>query len=194
MSMDDSDLAVAKFLGITESVMIGLLTGRGCHTALKPTLTRFYLALVLLDLWNVSNIHDVAEKFCLSRGDVQNLMASAASFSNSVLSFCLEIEEFWAYQELLEPFTKRLAHCCSPELLPLLELPAVKAGRAKQLLQAGFSSLASIAKVEPRQLVDSLPNLSFKTAQSIVMSAKLILIDKAEGLQDEADSVLVEIS
>ena len=126
--------------------MVGLLTGRGFKPSLKPILTRFYLALVLLDLWNASPIHDVADKFCLSRGVVQNLMSSAASFANSVLNFSLEIEEFWAYQELLEPFTKRLAHCCSPELLPLLELPAVKAGRAKQLLQAGFTTLASIAR------------------------------------------------
>jgi hypothetical protein len=40
----------------------------------------------------------VSEKFNLSRGEVQNLMNSAASFASSVLLFCKEIEEFWAYQ------------------------------------------------------------------------------------------------
>jgi hypothetical protein len=40
----------------------------------------------------------VAEKFNMQRGDIQNLMGSAASFAASVLQFCREIEEFWAYQ------------------------------------------------------------------------------------------------
>ena len=161
---------------------------------MKPVLSRFYLALALLDLWNTVPIHTVAEKFSISRGEVQNLMSSAASFSSSVLHFCLEIEEFWAYQELLEPFTKRLAHCCSPELLPLLDLPGVKAGRAKLLLQAGYSSLGCIAKAEPGDLVRGIPNLSHKAAKLIVQSAKLQLIEKAEGLHDEADIVLLDIA
>jgi hypothetical protein len=40
----------------------------------------------------------VSEKFSLSRGEVQNLMNSASSFAASVLQFCKEIQEFWAYQ------------------------------------------------------------------------------------------------
>ena len=32
------------------------------------------------------------------RGQVQGLMAGAASFASSVLHFCQELEEFWAYQ------------------------------------------------------------------------------------------------
>jgi len=179
-SLPESDLAVAHFVGITESVIVGLTTGRGFPKALKPVLSRFYLALALLDLWQAAPIHEVAHKFNLSRGEVQNLMNSAASFASSVLHFSQEIEEFWAYQELLEPFVKRLAHCCSPELLPLLELPAVKAGRAKQLLQAGFTTLASIARADPKALVEAVTNLSHKAANLIVQSAKLLLIEKAE--------------
>jgi len=193
LSLADNDLAVAQFLGINEAVMVGMITGKGFPKRLKPTLSRFYLALALLDLWNAVPVHTVADKFCISRGEVQNLMSSAASFANSVLNFCLEIEEFWAYQELFEPFAKRLAHCCSPELLPLLDLPGVKAGRAKQLLQAGFSTLSSIAKARGDDLVAKVPHLSYKAARLIVQSAKLILIDKAEGLHDEADEVLLDI-
>lgn len=185
---------MAQFVGITENVIIGLTTGRGYPKSMKPVLSRFYLALALLDLWKAVPIHTVAFKFSLSRGEVQNLMSSAASFASSVLNFCQEIEEFWAYQELLEPFVKRLAHCSSPEMLPLLELPGVKAGRAKQLLQAGYSTLASLAKADPIMLVQSVTFLSHKAAALIVKSAKLLLIEKAEGLHDEADNVLLELS
>ena len=193
LSLSALDLAVAQFLGINETVMVGMITGRGFSKALKPVLSRFFLALALLDLWNVTPLHEVAERFGISRGEVQNLMTSAASFSSSVLHFCLEIEEFWAYQELLEPFTKRLAHCCSPELLPLLELPGVKAARAKQLVQAGYTTLADIARAAPAALAAAVPNLHHKAAKLIVQSAKLQLIEKAEGLHDEADSVLLNI-
>ena len=61
----------------------------------------------------------------VSRGQVQTLMSSATSFASCVFHFCQEFEEFWAYQELLEPFAARLSSCCSPELLPLLDLPGM---------------------------------------------------------------------
>jgi len=190
MGLNESELQVGRFLGITEAVLTGLMTGRSVTKAMKPVLSRFYLALVLLDLWNSKPIHEVAEKFDRSRGEVQNLMTSAASFANSVLYFCLEIEEFWAYQELLEPFVKRLAHCCSPELLPLLELPGVKAGRGRQLLAAGFTNIQAIARADTKDLVARVEHLSMKAATAIVQSAQLILIDKAEALHDEADILL----
>ena len=72
----------------------------------------------------------------MARGQVQSLMSGAASSASSVLHFCQELEEFWAYQvlqhqmfktkmksqDLLEPFAARLSSCCSPELLPLLDI------------------------------------------------------------------------
>ena len=57
---------------------------------------------------------------------------------------------------------KRLAHCCSPELLPLLELPGVKAGRGRQLLAAGFTSIQAIARADKKDLVARVEHLSMK--------------------------------
>ena len=63
----------------------------------------------------------------------------AASFSASFYHFCQEVEEFWAVQDVLDQFNRRLANCASPELLPLLNLPGVKLARARQLYKAGYT-------------------------------------------------------
>jgi len=121
-------------------------------------------------------------------------MSSATSFASCVFHFCQEFEEFWAYQELLEPFAARLSSCCSPELLPLLDLPGVKAVRAKQLCVPGYKDLATIAKTEPSHLVKTVQHLSVKAATLIVQSAKLILLKKAQTHREEADTVLLDIN
>ena len=61
------------FLPILHWSALGLMTGRSVTKAMKPVLSRFYLALVLLDLWNSKPIHEVAEKFDRSRGEVGSL-------------------------------------------------------------------------------------------------------------------------
>lgn len=60
---------------------------------------------------------------------------SARMWRNSVL------------QELLEPYSRRLANYCSPKLLPLLDLPRVKVGRARQVQGAGFTGVGDIARI-----------------------------------------------
>ena len=44
----------------------------------------------------------------VARGQVQGLMSGAASFGSSVLHFCQELEEFWAYQVFIR--LKTLCH------------------------------------------------------------------------------------
>ena len=49
---------------------------------------RFYLTLMLYDLWKQKTIWEVAEKFQQPRGFIQNLLSSAASFASCVAHFC----------------------------------------------------------------------------------------------------------
>jgi len=192
MELNEPEMAVAKGLGISEGVMVGLMMGRG-NKKLDPVLSRLYYSLMLLDLWNAVPIHTVSQKFQVSRGEVQTLMSSAASFCSCVFHFCQEVEEFWAYQELLEPFSRRLAHCCSPELLPLLDLPGVKSGRARQLHSAGFTGVGDIARAQPRDLVSKVEHMSYKAAQSIIQGAKLIMLEKIETLKEQAETAILDM-
>lgn len=53
-------------------------------------------------------------------------MVSAATFASNVMRFCEELDEFWAFTDLLKGMSQRLQHCSSRELLPLMDLPSVK--------------------------------------------------------------------
>ena len=46
----------------------------------------------------VQSFPPVEDSTQVARGQVQTLMAGAASFAACVLHFCQELEEFWAYQ------------------------------------------------------------------------------------------------
>lgn len=184
------ELETAKVLGIDEACAIKMLSGKQVKNVSPRVLNRFYTTLMLYDLWNHEAVHDVADKFHISRGVVQSLMTSAASFSSSVLRFCEELEEFWAFKDLLVNFTLRLQHCCSLELLPLMELPNVKISRAKQLYNAGYKTLHLIAKTTPKCLMRDIEHLNRKIASQLISTAKLLLLEKVETLKEEAEDVL----
>lgn len=92
----------------------------------EQIVNRFYLTLLLHDLWQEIPIFQAAEKYQVDRGLVQNLMTAAATFAANVVSFCEELEEFWAFVHLLKGMSQKLSHCCVKELIPLMELPSVK--------------------------------------------------------------------
>lgn len=49
---------------------------------------RFYVTLILYDLWNQHAVYKIAEKYDISRGIVQNLLTAVSSFAFSVIRFC----------------------------------------------------------------------------------------------------------
>lgn len=119
-------LHTAKLIGLTEAVAQKLARGLSFPNEQQIILKRFYITLMLNDLWNDMPVPEVASKYRIDRGIVQTLMRNAATNSASILRFCEEINELWAFKELLSVLTRRLSHCCAAELLPLMELPSVK--------------------------------------------------------------------
>lgn len=127
MRLEPSLMKTAKIVGITENLAMKMITRPGLiKSNEKALLKRFYIALMLFHLWNGKDVHEVASLYKVNRGVVYNLMTSASSRSYGIFKFCEVFEEFWMFKHLLENFCKRLCYCCSAELLPLVELPAVK--------------------------------------------------------------------
>ncbi|XP_052055551.1 helicase POLQ-like isoform X2 [Apodemus sylvaticus] len=156
----------------------------------KNVVNRLYLSFVLYSLLRETNVWSVSEKFNMPRGYVQSLLMGAASFSSCILHFCEELEELWVYKALLVELTKKLTYCVKAELIPLMEVTGVLEGRAKQLYSAGYRSVTHLANANPEVLVKTIDHLSRWQAKQIVSSAKMLLHEKAEALQEEAEELL----
>ncbi|XP_032004012.1 helicase POLQ-like isoform X4 [Hylobates moloch] len=182
---------VAAILGVSESFIGKKASGQAIRKKVdKDVVNRLYLSFVLYTLLKETNIWTVSEKFNMPRGYIQNLLTGAASFSSCVLHFCEELEEFWVYRALLVELTKKLTYCVKAELIPLMEVTGVLEGRAKQLYSVGYKSLMHLANANPEVLVRTIDHLSRRQAKQIVSSAKMLLHEKAEALQEEVEELL----
>ncbi|XP_021794141.1 helicase POLQ-like isoform X6 [Papio anubis] len=182
---------VAAILGVSESFLGKKASGQAIRKKVdKDIVNRLYLSFVLYTLLKETNIWTVSEKFNMPRGYIQNLLTGAASFSSCVLHFCEELEEFWVYRALLVELTKKLTYCVKAELIPLMEVTGVLEGRARQLYSAGYKSLMHLANANPEVLIKTIDHLSRRQAKQIIASAKMLLHEKAEALQEEVEELL----
>ncbi|NXR38621.1 HELQ Helicase, partial [Zosterops hypoxanthus] len=182
---------VADIVGVPESFITKKASGQAIRKNVdNAVVNRLYLTFVLYALLKETNIWSVSEKFNMSRGYVQNLLSSAASFASCLLHFCEELEEFWVYKALLTELTKQLTYCVKTELIPLMEVAGVLEARAKQLYNAGYKTLAHLANANPETLVRMIEHLSRRQAKQIISSAKMLLSEKAEALQEEVEELL----
>ncbi|XP_065080244.1 helicase POLQ-like isoform X2 [Ochlerotatus camptorhynchus] len=184
------EMIIAKRFHIGEYTIAKILGKKFIPLDLLPTIRRFYRVLILHDLWNLKSPQQVALKYNVDAGSVQTLMSNAASTASGLHRLCEELPELWAFKLLLLTMVQRLSHCCTTELLPLMELPAVKVGRAKQLYRAGFTSLALIAKAKSRDLVESVEHMSYRTANQLILSAKAKLMEEVEALRDQMEDYM----
>lgn len=189
--LSPAEQSVATLLGISESFIGRKASGQAIRKKVdKNAVNRLYLSFVLYSLLKETNVWSVSERFNMPRGYIQNLLMGAASFSSCVLHFCEELEEFWVYKALLTELTKKLTYCVKAELIPLMEVTGVLEGRAKQLYSAGYRSVVHLANANPEVLVKTIDHLSRRQAKQIVSSAKMLLHEKAEALQEEAEELL----
>ncbi|XP_074180157.1 helicase POLQ-like isoform X5 [Rhinolophus sinicus] len=181
----------ANLIGVSENYIGKKASGQAIKKKVdKDIINRLYLSFVLYTLLKETNIWTVSEKFNMPRGYIQNLLTAAATFSSCVLHFCEELEEFWVYKALLVELTKKLTYCVKAELIPLMEVTGVLEGRAKQLYNAGYKSLTHLANANPEVLIKTIDHLSRRQAKQIVSSAKMLLHEKADALQEEVEELL----
>ncbi|KAL0965703.1 hypothetical protein UPYG_G00284640 [Umbra pygmaea] len=180
-------------VGVPESFVARRAAGQNVKKNVdQVVVNRLYLALVLLGLLKETDLWSVADRFQLSRGFLQTLLSSSSAFCSCVLHFTEELEEFWPFRALLTELTRRLTYCVQAELIPLMEVTGVMEGRAKQLYNAGYKTLSHLANADPNVLVKSVENLFKKQANQIVASAKMLLTEKADALQEEVDDMLTK--
>ncbi|XP_076646413.1 mutagen-sensitive 301 isoform X2 [Halictus rubicundus] len=189
-NLSETQMKTARLLGVNETSIMKIRDGIMPKTVQPRVIQRFYVTLILYDLWTQHAVYRVADKYQVDRGIIQNLLTAVSSFASSVVRFCQELDEFWAFRDLLGTFSKRLSYCCPLELEVLMELPLVKIGRARQLYNAGYKTLQCIAKVKATDLQERIPYLSKKASIQIVEAAKLLILKKIEDLQDETEDIL----
>ncbi|XP_056424742.1 helicase POLQ-like isoform X2 [Hyla sarda] len=189
--LDPVDQKVAGSVGVPESFLAKKVSGQIMKKNVEESVVnRLYLSFILHALVKELDIWTVSEKFNMPRGLIQNLLSSSASFSSCVLHFCEELDEFWAYKALLLDVTKKLSYCVKSELIPLMEVAGVLEARAKQLYNAGYTTLAHLANADPQIMVKTIEHLSKRQANQIICSAKMLLNEKAEALQEEVEDLL----
>lgn len=204
MRLDPSMTHTANVIGISEHLAMRMISRPGTiKEREKILLKRFYIALMLFELWNGKDVHEVSIKYKCNRGVVYNLLNSASSKAYSIFRFCESYEEFWCFKEILDTFSKRLSYCCSAELLPLMELPAVKIvsslkhlkygkylnlfllqGRAKLMFNAGFKTIEDVAASTPIELVQAVKNVSVRQAEKIIEGAKHSIRETIDTVQE----------
>lgn len=105
----------------------------------------------------------------------------------SLLRFIEELNELWGLRQLLNRVCSQLSLCANPDLIPLLQLPYVKTGRAKQLFNAGFKTLEDIAVAKPSQLRNCFDKIHMKACSDMIKYAKQVFSDRADVLRAETD-------
>ncbi|XP_046978501.1 helicase POLQ-like [Vanessa cardui] len=188
--LDEEGVQTAKVLGITEMNAIRMMTGKPITNVPESVLCRFYIALMLRDLWRQMPFPAVAEKYGVSRGALQAALSAAVAAAGGALRLCDELAPLWPFRALLEPLALRLQHCAAPGLERLLELPAVRKARALQLLRGGYKCVEDVARASADELTAAISHLSRTAADHLISSARMMLIQKVENLRAEAEDVM----
>ncbi|KAI6171707.1 hypothetical protein M3Y98_00892100 [Aphelenchoides besseyi] len=156
---------------------------------LKPTdhVVRVYIALMLQRLWSTQSIAEIAERFNVSRGWLNNIVQLSCSHASQLVRFTTEITTFWAYRNLLPELLERLHMCSQKELTQLLAIDCVKRKRAQMLFDAGYRSVGAVARATPDELVAKIAQLGRPQAIRIITSAKFVfrhlIEEKAEEME-----------
>ncbi|ETN64346.1 DNA polymerase theta [Anopheles darlingi] len=185
---------IAERYGIGNVLMTKILTRRAIPDEQMHKMLRFVRVLVVHELWRQTSVQEVAQRYHVNAGSLQTLMNSTAGTAYSVLRMCEEVPELWAFKHLLTGIIERLTHCCKQELMPLMELPSVKLGRAKQLYRAGFTTLASIARAKSKELVESIEHMNYRAANQLILSAKAKLMQEVDALREQAEEYLSQLN
>eukprot|EP00727_Mastigamoeba_balamuthi_P012841 m51a1_g818 hypothetical protein (902) ;mRNA; f:693945-697177 len=152
--------------------------------------TRFFFALILLDLIHERSTTEVCKTYGQPRGTVQSIMQTASAFAGMMVSFCKRLG-WWDLETLLSTYVKRLNWGVKPDILPLTEVKGIGRTRARALWNSGFRTVKAIAAAKPEELVKHVNFGRFpeRVAKMIIRCSKELLEREARKLQLEVEEV-----
>uniref|UniRef100_A0A8C9G5T9 DNA polymerase theta n=1 Tax=Pavo cristatus TaxID=9049 RepID=A0A8C9G5T9_PAVCR len=164
---------VAELVGIEEGFLARSVKGKITAKTEKQYRQmaihkRFFTSLALLDLISEVPLKDMTNKYGCSRGQLQSLQQSAATYAGMVTVFCNRLG--WHNMELLlSQFQSRLTFGVHRELCDLVRVSLLNAQRARMLYNAGFVTVADLAKASPGDVATALKNsVPFKSGRRAV--------------------------
>nr|XP_033798472.1 DNA polymerase theta isoform X2 [Geotrypetes seraphini] len=164
---------VAELVGIEEGFLARSVKGRIIARTEKQQRQmaihkRFFTSLVLLDLICEVPLNNVTKKYGCSRGQLQSLQQSAATYAGMVTVFCKRLG--WHNMELLlSQFQSRLTFGIQRELCDLVRVYLLNAQRARALYNAGFITVAELARGNITEVATALKNsVPFKSVRTAV--------------------------
>ncbi|KAM7064790.1 DNA polymerase theta isoform 4-T5 [Acridotheres tristis] len=199
---------VAELVGIEEGFLArsvkGKITARTEKQHRQMAIhKRFFTSLALLDLISEVPLQDMTKKYGCSRGQLQSLQQSAATYAGMITVFCNRLG--WHNMELLlSQFQSRLTFGVHRELCDLVRVSLLNAQRARTLYSAGFVTVADLAKASPDDVAAALKNsVPFKSVRRAVdedeesaeerRAVRSIWMAGMKGLTErEAASIIVE--
>uniref|UniRef100_A0A8C3EC26 DNA polymerase theta n=1 Tax=Corvus moneduloides TaxID=1196302 RepID=A0A8C3EC26_CORMO len=199
---------VAELVGIEEGFLARSVRGKITAKTEKQHRQmaihkRFFTSLALLDLISEVPLQDMTKKYGCSRGQLQSLQQSAATYAGMITVFCNRLG--WHNMELLlSQFQSRLTFGVHRELCDLVRVSPLNAQRARTLYSAGFVTVADLAKASPDDVAAALKSsVPFKSIRRAVdedeesaeerRAVRSIWMAGMKGLTEgEAASVIVE--
>ncbi|XP_054858086.1 DNA polymerase theta [Eublepharis macularius] len=164
---------VAELVGIEESFLARSVKGKIMTRTEKQhrqmaVHKRFFTSLALLDLINEVPLKAVAKKYNCNRGQLQSLQQSAATYAGMITVFCNRLG-WHNMEQLLSEFQSRLTFGVQRELCDLVRISHLNAQCARALYQAGFVTVADLAKGNIAEVENAFRNAApFRSTRKAV--------------------------
>ncbi|XP_064375835.1 DNA polymerase theta isoform X3 [Dromaius novaehollandiae] len=161
---------VAELVGIEEGFLARSVKGRIIAKTEKQHRQlaihkRFFTSLALLDLISEIPLKDMTKKYGCSRGQLQSLQQSAATYAGMVTVFSNRLG-WHNMEQLLSQFQSRLTFGVHRELCDLVRISLLNAQCARMLYNAGFVRVADLAKASAGDVATALKNsVPFKSVR-----------------------------
>ena len=164
-SLNSKRKAIAMSLNVTAQYAMSLRGGGRGNEDLSERHARFAAALVIDEVcrgdesvtevaarWGVQNF---ISRTGFSRGHLQRLQGEAAK-AMAMASMLCESAGWWPLSTILSQHAATVAAGVKPELVPLMAVPSMTAGKARALWKGGITTPLKLASMQEEAIIKAL--------------------------------------